>query len=60
MARWPCSASTSENAVIPGAVTSGARAIWQLAQLQVLDGGPDGQSATADNSLFAVQGVFVP
>ena len=38
----------------------GKRAVWQLGQIQVLDGGPDGAAATADNSLFAVQGVFVP
>jgi hypothetical protein len=36
------------------------RAIWALDQVQVFDGGPDGVVATADNSLFAVQGIFVP
>jgi hypothetical protein len=38
----------------------GKRAIWELGQVRVYDGGPDGLAATADNSLFAVQGVFVP
>jgi predicted acyl esterase len=55
-----CSLSTTINAVMPGAVVEGKRAIWQLDQTQVLDGGPDGLAATGDNSLFAVQGVFVP
>jgi hypothetical protein len=55
-----CSVSTSANAVVPGAVTEGRRAIVQLGQVRVFDGGPDGVAATADNDLFAVQGLFVP
>jgi hypothetical protein len=55
-----CSLSTTVNALTPGAVAEGKRAIWQLDQVQVLDGGPDGLASTNDNSLFAVQGVFVP
>ena len=56
-----CSVSTSYDAVLPGAVTEGKRAIWALGQVQVHDGGPDGAVATpAGNSLFAVPGVFVP
>ena len=42
-------------------VTEGKRAIWQLGQVQVTDGGEDGIAATAaDNTLFAKQGLFVP
>ena len=48
------------DALIPGAVPEGKRSIWALGQVQVFDGGPDGVAATAGNSLFAVQGVFVP
>jgi hypothetical protein len=55
-----CSVSTSANAVVPGAVTEGRRAIVQVGQVRVFDGGPDGDAATADNDLFAVQGLFVP
>jgi len=55
-----CSLSTTMDALVPGAVTEGARAIWALGQVRVFDGGPDGVAATADNSLFAVQGVFIP
>ena len=32
----------------------------ELGTIQLLDGGPDGDGDTADNSLFATQGVFVP
>jgi hypothetical protein len=55
-----CSVTTGFDAVVPGAVTEGKRSIWQLGQVQVFDGGPDGSTTTADNSLFAVQGVFAP
>ena len=36
------------------------RSIWQLGQVQVFDGGADGQASTTPNTLFATQGVFVP
>jgi hypothetical protein len=46
---------------MPGAVVDGKRAIWQLDQVRVLDGGADGDAdTTGDNRLFATQGVFVP
>ena len=38
-----------------------ARAIWQLHQVQVFDGGYDGDpGTTSDNSVFMREGVFVP
>jgi hypothetical protein len=56
-----CSVATSANALMPGAVLEGMRAIWQLGQVQVYDGGADEvASTTADNTLFLVQGVFIP
>jgi hypothetical protein len=56
-----CSVSTSFDAIMPGSVVAGQRAIWELGQVEVDDGGADGQAATtADNTPFAVQGVFVP
>ena len=55
-----CEIATTAEASMPGAVTEGARAIWELGQISVYDGGPDGLAATEDNALFAVQGVFVP
>jgi Tol biopolymer transport system component len=55
-----CAVSTTANAVIPGAITAGQRAIWQLGQVQVYDGGADGLVATTDNTLFMDEGVFVP
>jgi acyl-homoserine-lactone acylase len=55
-----CAVSTSAGAVMPGSVTAGARTIWQLGQIQVFDGGPDGDAETAGNTLFADQGIFIP
>jgi hypothetical protein len=55
-----CAATTTADAVTPGTVKESRRAVWQLDQVKVFDGGPDGVVSTADNTLFAVQGVFVP
>jgi serine protease AprX len=56
-----CAVTTSADAVTPGSVVEGKRAMWQLGQVRVFDGGPDGDVDTpAGDTLFAVQGVFVP
>jgi hypothetical protein len=56
-----CSLTTTANTLSPGSVKSGMRAIWEVNQTQVFDGGPDGVVSTASgNALFAIQGVFVP
>jgi WD40-like Beta Propeller Repeat len=56
-----CNISTSVNALYPGAIVANQRAIWQLGEVQVYDGGPDGLVSTPiDNSLFLNQGLFVP
>jgi plastocyanin len=55
-----CTINTSANAVVPGTIVAGVRAIWELSAVQVFDGGADGVASTADNTLFADQAVFVP
>jgi Tol biopolymer transport system component len=55
-----CVTNTTQEAVVPGSVKEMRRMVWQLGQIRVLDGGPDGVVSTANNTLFAVQGVFVP
>jgi hypothetical protein len=37
-----------------------ARAVVEFTQMLVFDGGPDGQASSQDNTLFEVQGIFVP
>jgi hypothetical protein len=37
------------------------RAIWEIVEVEVFDGGADGDAETTnDNTLFAVPGAFVP
>ena len=55
-----CSATTTADALIPGSVVEGQRSVWQLGQVDVYDGGADGDPTTPGNTLFATQGVFVP
>ena len=55
-----CSLSTTFNAVVPGTVVEGKRALWQLGQLKVNDGGSTGVAGSSGARLFATQGVFVP
>ena len=38
----------------------GQRAVIELGDLKVYDGGPDGQVGTNDNTLFMRQGIFIP
>ncbi len=55
-----CVVNTAVNALAPGAVREGDRAIWEMGPIEVFDGGPDGVGSTPDNALFARQGVFTP
>jgi hypothetical protein len=55
-----CDVTTTADAVAPGAVVEGKRTTWEIGAVQVYDGGADGLAATAGNTLFADQSVFVP
>ena len=55
-----CTATTTADAVVPGAVLEGKRSVWALDKVQVFDGGSDGVVSTTPNTLFASQGLFVP
>jgi hypothetical protein len=55
-----CNLATTLDALTPGIVPERARAIWELGQIEVTDGGPDGDVDTADNDVFARQGIFIP
>jgi len=46
---------------MPGLVQATKRTLWQMGQVEVLDGGPDGNVGTATgNTVFARQGIFIP
>jgi hypothetical protein len=56
-----CSLNTTLDALLPGTVREGARAVVGLGRVDVLDGGADEDVETsADNKRFATQGLFVP
>ena len=55
-----CTANTSANATVPGAVKDGKRATVEIGQITITDGGPDGLVGTSPNTLFATQGIFLP
>jgi hypothetical protein len=55
-----CAVTTTLDAVTPGAIVERKRSVWELGDVQVTDGGPDGVAATDPNTLFARQGIFVP
>jgi hypothetical protein len=64
-----CALNTTLDALIPGVVAEGSRAIWQLGQVEVRDAGPNGTGYGAgcprtcgdgDEQTFMRQGVFVP
>jgi hypothetical protein len=56
-----CNLTTTYDAIYPGIVVEGKRAIWALDKVQVQDGGADDDANTVgDNKLFMAQGVFVP
>jgi len=56
-----CVTTTTANTLVPGALVEGKRGIVEVSQVQVFDGGPDGNPASGSNeSLFAVQGIFIP
>ena len=70
---WPCAQSeststgsicnlhTSLMAVFPGSVKRLKRTIWALDDVRIFDGGGDGDGdTTADNTVFARPGVFIP
>ena len=55
-----CGLRTTLDALTPGLVREASRSVWQMGQIEVLDGGPDGVAGTPDNAVFARQGIFVP
>ena len=62
-----CAVTTTANAVVGGpgpwadpAVKDTKRGIIEVSQVQVTDGGTDGIMGTTPNTLFEVQGIFIP
>ena len=56
-----CNLNTSLDGLIPFAPRDQRRQIWALDAVRIYDGGADGDGdTTADNTVFARPGIFVP
>ena len=55
-----CSLSSSFDAILPGAIAEGSRAVWELGALEVLDGGADGDVQTAPERALCASGIVRP
>jgi hypothetical protein len=56
-----CALTTTIESIYPGVIREGRRTIWRIEDLEVYDGGPDGDADTVPGqTLFARRGVFVP
>jgi hypothetical protein len=55
-----CAIDTTAEAIVPNAVKEGRRAVWEIGQVKVYDGGTSGTAGASDAALFMNQGVFVP
>jgi hypothetical protein len=56
-----CNVATTADAITTDMVRERQRAVWELSQVEVYDGGADGDAdTTGDNTLFATQGLFTP
>ena len=55
-----CTVTTSANTVVPGSVKDTKRANIEVGVITITDGGPDGLNGTTPNTLFEVQGIFIP
>jgi uncharacterized repeat protein (TIGR01451 family) len=55
-----CQLTTTVDALMPGVAREGVRAIWELLDVAIYDGGADGLASSADNTLFASPGLFAP
>ena len=55
-----CNVATSLTNFVQGITPEGQRTVWEMSRVEVYDGGPDGDAATDDNTLFATQGILIP
>jgi len=64
-----CSLNTTVNALFPGGILDGKRAIWQLSDVRVKDAGPNGTGygsgcgtacGDGDEAVFMRAGIMVP
>lgn len=55
-----CEIFTTADAVVPDVVKENKRSTVEISQIIAEDGGADGQGATDPNTVYGVQGIFIP
>jgi hypothetical protein len=55
-----CNLNTTLEAILPNTVTEAKRSNWAITNVEVRDGGADGNAGTAPNTVFLKTGLFVP
>jgi hypothetical protein len=55
-----CSANTTADSITPGMIRESKRAVIQIFRVRVEDAGQDSVLGTADDMVFAHEGIFVP
>ena len=55
-----CNTATTLDALVPGVVPEGKRSNWELEQVVIYDGGPNGDHSTGSTTPFLVPGIWVP
>jgi hypothetical protein len=55
-----CAANTSADAILPGLVNEGRRAVAQVFRVRLVDSGQNNSLGDSDDRIFATQGVYVP
>jgi hypothetical protein len=55
-----CNTATTLDALVPGVVPEGKRSNWELDQVAIYDGGPNGDHSTGSTAPFGVPGIWVP
>lgn len=55
-----CNLNTTLEAILPNTVTEAKRSNWEITNVEVRDGGADGDAGTAPNTIFLKTGLFVP
>jgi Tol biopolymer transport system component len=55
-----CGVTTTANTLMPGLVATGKRAVFDVRDVRVDDGGSDGVVSTGPNTVFLDHGIFIP
>lgn len=55
-----CGVNTTANALVPGWVVAGKKAVIEFGEVQLLDSGSDGTRGNSDDQRFATQGIYLP